>query len=169
MAMRDLLLPEYDQEMAKTRRLLERIPEDRLDWTPHPKSFTLQALLSHVVNIPTWIPMTLEQEVLDMAPEGQEPWKTPQQGNREAWLNAFDANVAKGRASLAALEDASLGRTWALKAGTKELFSAPKGAVLRGFVFNHLIHHRAQLGLYLRLLDVPVPGIYGPSADETTM
>ncbi len=166
MPMRDHLLPEYDHEMATTRRLLERVPEDRLDWTPHPKSFNLQALLSHLVNIPSWIPMTLEQEVLDMAPEGKEPWKTPQLETRTAWLAAFDANVAAGRASLEKLEDASLGQTWALKAGAKTLFSAPRAGVLRGFVFSHLIHHRAQLSVYLRMLDVPLPGIYGPSADE---
>jgi len=169
MPMRDALLPEYDQEMATTRRLLERVPEDRLDWTPHPKSFTLQALLSHLVNIPSWIPMTLEQNVLDMAPEGQKPWTTPQLTSRDAWLAAFDANTALGRASLEKLEDAQLAEIWTLKAGAQTYFSAPKGGVLRGFALNHLIHHRAQLSVYLRLLDVPLPSIYGPSADEQGM
>ena len=169
MAMREILLPEFDQEMASTRRLLERVPEDRLGWTPHPKSFTLQALLSHVVDIPSWIPMTLDQDSLDMAPEGQEPWKTPQMESRSAWLSAFDANVAAGRASLERLEDARLAETWTMKAGAEILFSAPKGVVLRSFVLNHLIHHRAQLSVYLRMLDVPLPGIYGPSADEQMM
>ena len=169
MSMREILLPEFDQEMASTRRLLERVPEDRLGWTPHPKSFTLQALLSHVVNIPSWIPMVLEQEVLDMAPEGQEPRKTPQMESRSAWLSAFDANVAAGRASLERLEDARLAETWTMKAGAEILFSAPKGVVLRSFVLNHLIHHRAQLSVYLRMLDIPLPGIYGPSADEQMM
>ncbi len=169
MAMREVLLPEFDQEMATTRRLLERVPEDRLAWTPHPKSFTLQALLSHVVNLPSWLPLTLDQDVLDMAPEGREPWKTPQMETRAAWIKAFDANVAAARTSLEKLEDARLGEMWALKAGAKVLFSAPKGPVLRGFVFNHLIHHRAQLGVYLRLLDVPLPGTYGPTADERMM
>lgn len=166
MAMREVLLPEFDQEMAATRRLLERVPEDRLDWTPHPKSFTLGGLLSHLVNIPSWIPMTLEQEVLDMAPEGKEPWKTPQLETRAAWLAAFDANVSQGRASLEQLEDARLQEIWTLKAGAQTYFSAPKGGVLRSFALNHFIHHRAQLTVYLRLLDVPLPGIYGPSADE---
>lgn len=169
MPMRDLLLPEFDHEMGTTRRLLERVPEDRLDYRPHPKSFTLQALLSHVVNIPSWIPMTLEQDVLDMAPEGQEPWKTPQFDRKDLWLAAFDANVIAGRTSLEKLDDACLGKTWVLKAGAKTLFSAPKGGVLRGFTFSHLIHHRAQLSVYLRMLDVPLPGIYGPSADEQVM
>ncbi len=169
MPMREILLPEFDQEMATTRRLLERVPEDRLDWTPHAKSFTLQALLSHVVDLPGWIPMTLDQDALDVAPEGQEPWKTPQMETQAAWLAAFDANVAAGRASLEQLEDARLADIWAMKAGARVLFSAPKGAVLRGFVFNHLVHHRAQLGVYLRLLDVPLPGSYGPTADERMM
>lgn len=169
MAMREILLPEFDQEMAITRRLLERVPEDRLGWTPHPKSFTLQALLSHVVNLPSWVPMTLDQDVLDMAPEGQEPWKTPQMERRAAWIKAFDANVAAGRASLERLEDARLAETWTLKAGAETYFSAPKGAVLRSFALNHLVHHRAQLCVYLRLLDVPLPAVYGPSADEQVM
>ena len=169
MMMREVLLPEFDQEMTTTRRLLERIPEAHLSWTPHPKSFTLQDLLSHVVNIPSWIPMTLEQDVLDVAPEGQEPWQTPQLASKAAWLAAFDANVTLGRASLEKLEDPTLAQMWSMKAGPQTLFSAPKGSVIRGFVFNHLVHHRAQLGLYLRLLDVPLPGTYGPTADEPMM
>jgi len=169
MPMREILLPEFDQEMAATRRLLERVPEDRLGWTPHPKSFTLQALLSHIVDIPSWIPMTLDQDMLDVAPEGQEPWQTPQMETKAAWLAAFDTNVALGRASLERLLDARLEEIWSMKAAAKVLFSAPKGSVLRGFVLNHLIHHRAQLCVYLRLLDIPLPGIYGPSADEQMM
>lgn len=166
MSMREALLAEYDQEMATTRRLLERVPEDRLPWAPHPKSMTLQALLSHLVNIPSWIPMTLDQPELDMAPEGQEPWTTPQQTQRAAWMAAFEANVAAGRASLAQVTEARLAESWTLKAGGKPYFTQPKGGVLRGFVMSHLIHHRGQLSVYLRLLDVPLPSIYGPSADE---
>ncbi len=167
MNLRDLLLPEYNQETAKTRTVLERVPEDQLGWKPHPKSFSLQALLCHVANLPSWIPLTLDREVLDMAPAGAEPWKTPQFDRRDQWLAAFDANVAAGRAALEQLTDAQAAQTWTLAAAGQTLFSAPKGSVLRGFVFNHLVHHRAQLAVYLRLLDVPVPGIYGPSADET--
>lgn len=165
---RDLLLPEFDQEMASTRRVLERVPAERLDFRPHPKSMSLQGLLSHVVNIPTWVALTLELPELDLMPEGKH-WETPQQTEREAWLKAFDTQAAAARASIAAADDARMAEPWSLKSQGHVHFTAPKQGVLRSFVLNHLIHHRAQLGVYLRLLDVPVPGVYGPSADDTTM
>lgn len=168
MLIKDLLLPEFDQEMAATRRMLERVPEDRLEWQPHPKSMTLQALLSHVVNIPTWVPFTLDHAELDMMPEGK-PWTTPQQTVRETWMATFEASVAAARLSLDAATDACMEETWTLKGNGQVYFSALKRTVLRSFVFNHLVHHRAQLGVYLRLLDIPVPGVYGPSADEQGM
>ncbi|MCE1228820.1 MAG: DUF664 domain-containing protein [Firmicutes bacterium] len=164
--MREALLAEFDHEMATTRRMLERVPEAHLSWKPHPKSMSLQVLVSHLVNIPTWLPPTLEQSFIDMAPVGEAPITTPQQTSRDQWMQTFDTNVANARASLAALEAPKLAELWSLKAGEKIFFTLPKGAVLRSFIFNHLIHHRAQLGVYLRLLDVPLPSVYGPTADE---
>jgi uncharacterized damage-inducible protein DinB len=165
MQIKDLLLPEFDQEIATTRKLVALFPEDRLDWRPHPKSMGLQFLVSHIVNIPTWVPVTLEQATLDLMPEGKK-WETPQVATRMAALASLEANMAAARASLGKASDEVMAETWTLLGGGKVLFSAPKSGVLRGFVFNHLVHHRAQLGVYLRLLDVPLPGSYGPSADE---
>jgi len=168
MLIKDLLLPEFDQEMAHTRKMLERVPENQLTWRPHPKSMTLQGLLSHLVNLPTWVPLTLDVAELDLMPEGK-PWVTPQQSTRDAWLAAFDAGVVQARASLAAATDERMEETWTLKGNGQVYFAAPKKGVLRSFVLNHLVHHRAQLGVYLRLLEIPVPGIYGPSADDQGM
>lgn len=162
MAIVDALLPEFDHEMTTTRKVLERVPEDKFDWKPHAKSFSLGALATHVATIPTWGTETLtksEIEVGGQGPPGQPPSKTD-------LLARFDKNVAETRAALTGRTDAELMSNWSLKRDGKTLFSMPKAAVWRSFVLNHLIHHRAQLAVYLRLLDVPVPSIYGPSADE---
>lgn len=165
MEIRALLLPEFDQEMATTRRLLEACPDGPAEYRPHPKSMTWQALVSHLVNIPAWVPLTLDQAELDMGPDGK-AWTTPQMGSRAEALAAFDANVASARMSLAAAGDDRMAETWTLKGNGQVHLSAPKVTVLRAFVLNHLVHHRAQLGVYLRLLDLPLPGTYGPSADQ---
>lgn len=165
MLIRDLFLPEYDMELATTRKLVAAVPDDKLAWRPHDKSMTLQYLVSHLVNIPAWVPLSLDHPELDMAPEGKK-WETPQMASRAEALAALDANGAAGRASLAAADDARMEESWSLKAGGQVYFTCPKRTVMRNFVMNHLIHHRAQLGVYLRLLDVPLPGSYGPSADE---
>lgn len=168
MLVRELLLPEFDQEMATTRALLAVVPEDRPDWRPHPKSQTLQALVSHVANIPSWMGLTLDGEGLDLA-AGGEGWKTPQLATRQAILAVFDAHVEAARARLAQAGDATFAEPWTLRAGEKVFFTQPKVAVVRSFLLNHLIHHRAQLGVYLRLLDVPLPSSYGPTADQPGM
>lgn len=165
MFIKGLLLPEFDQEMAHTRKILERVPEDRLTWRPHPKSMALQALVSHLVNIPSWLPLTLDHAEVDLMPEGK-PWVTPQQTTRQDWLAAFDSHAAAARACLEATTDERMEETWTLKGNGQVYFASPKKGVLRSFVFNHLVHHRAQLGVYLRLLEIPVPGVYGPSADD---
>jgi uncharacterized damage-inducible protein DinB len=165
MAFRDALIPEFDHEVANTRKTLERVPEDKLSWKPHEKSMSLGHLARHVAEIPSWTGPTIEQDSLDLA--GYKPPAEPK--TRKEILDVFDKNVKAARASLEKLEDSALGKPWALKGGDQVYFSMPKGGVLRGFVFSHLIHHRAQLGVYLRLLDVPVPSIYGPSADEQNM
>ncbi len=162
----DALLAEFDKEVTTTRRVLERVPEDRFDWKPHAKSFSIGALAAHGAGLPTGAVETLTKSEIDLSPDQPPPAALP---SREALLAAFDANAAAARAALAGRSDAELAGTWSLKRGGRTLFSMPKAAVLRSFVFNHLIHHRGQLTVYLRLLDVPVPAVYGPSADEPAL
>lgn len=160
------LLPEFDQEMAKTRTTLERLPEDRLDWRPHPKSPTLGWLATHVAQIPGWAVMVFEKEALDIAPPTGRLPQPPEAKSRPELLELFDRNASAARAAVAGATDEDFGKPWSLLSGGRMLFTLPRLVVLRGFVMNHTIHHRAQLGLYLRLNDLPVPAIYGPSADE---
>jgi uncharacterized damage-inducible protein DinB len=166
MTLSQSLLPEFDHEMAGTRRTLERVPEDRLGWRPHAKSMTLGGLATHLANIPSWIGYTIKLDSLDVAPVGAPPWREEEKTSQAALLGHFDAHVAEGRTLLAAATDEHLLGPWTLLAGGKAVFTMPRIATLRAFVMNHNVHHRAQLGVYLRLLDVPVPGLYGPSADE---
>jgi uncharacterized damage-inducible protein DinB len=166
MSLGQSLLPEFDHETSGTRKTLERVPEDRLDWRPHPKSMTLGGLASHLANVPSWIAFTVSFPSLDLAPVGQPPLRQPEMTSRKALLEHFDRHVAEGRAALATASDEALLAPWTLLSGGKAYFTMPRIAVLRSFVMNHNVHHRAQLGVYLRLLDVAVPGLYGPSADE---
>lgn len=166
MSISESLLPEFDNEMTSTRKTLERIPEDKLDWKPHEKSTTLGNLAAHIANMPSWVEHTLGKDSLDLAPPGVEPpHAAPIQSAQEV-LEIFDKNVASGRAAIAAASDEQMFQPWTLLKGGNALMTLPKAAVLRSFVMNHIIHHRAQLGVYLRLNDVPVPSVYGPSADE---
>jgi len=166
MALRDALLPEFDTEMASTRKVLERVPVDKADYKPHAKSGSLGWLALHVADLPQWVVETIHKDELDFAPPGA-PRPAPQKiETREKLLASFDGKVAAGRAAIAGASDEHLAKQWTLKAGGHTIFSMPRSAVLRSFVMNHIIHHRAQLGVYLRLNDVPVPGMYGPSADE---
>lgn len=168
MAIIDALLPEFDQEMANTRRVLERVPDDRLDWRPHPKSSTMGALATHLAMLPGWTVETLHRDELDLMPVGKEPPPRPEEAkSREELLSRFDVAVGGARAALAEATDAALFENWRLLSAGNQLLSLPRAAVLRGFVLSHMIHHRAQLGVYLRLNDIPVPAIYGPSADES--
>jgi uncharacterized damage-inducible protein DinB len=161
----DGLLPEFDQEMTTTRRLLERVPEDRIDWRPRARSWTLGQLAQHVATLPMWGSITLTQSELDLEASGAPPALR----TRAELLDAFDRNVAGTRAALAGRTDGELLAPWTLKKGGHAVFSMPKVSVWRSFVLNHLVHHRGQLSVYLRLQDVPVPSIYGPSADEGQM
>lgn len=157
-----MFIPEFEHEAALTRKTLERVPLEQGDWKPHEKSFTLRQLASHLATIPSWTAVTLQQDELDMDPDDQ----APQFDTREAMLDAFDRSVEEARQVLADTSGEQLMGTWTLKSGGATVLSMPRLAVLRGFVLNHAVHHRAQLGVYLRLLGVPVPSIYGPSADE---
>ena len=165
MGIKDALLPEFDHEMATTRRLLERVPDGEFGWKPHEKSMTLGRLAAHIANIPFWMSMTLETTVFELdslPPDSQR--QVPE--SQAAVLKDFDAKVGTARARLAAALDAELLTPWTLKKGGQEMFTMPRISALRGFVMNHIIHHRGQMSVYLRLHNVPVPSIYGPSADE---
>jgi uncharacterized damage-inducible protein DinB len=164
MPLADALLPEFDHEVATTRKVLERVPADKFAWKPHPKSFSLGDLAAHLTEIAMWGQMTLDRSEIDMA--GPSERKLP--ASTADLVSAFDTNAAATRASLTGKTDAELMAPWALKRGGTTIFSMPKAAVWRSFVMNHLVHHRAQLAVYLRMNDVPVPSIYGPSADEQT-
>ena len=167
MKINEALLPEFDQEMANTRKTLERVPDDKLGWKPHPKSFAMGSLATHIVNMIGWTTDTIAKDSFDVAPPGAPPYKEEPLGSRKALLEKFDKNVASARAAIAGASDEHLLKPWSLLAGGNTIFTMPRIACLRGFVMNHTIHHRAQLGVYLRLNDVAVPAIYGPSADET--
>lgn len=166
MGLSESLLPEFDHEMANTRKTLERVPDDKFGWKPHEKSFPMGGLATHLANLPSWGSLTVSSDSFDMAPEGK-PLKTPELNSCKAVLEKFDENVAGTRAAIAGASDADLFKPWALMSNGNTLLTMPKIAVLRSFVMNHMIHHRAQLGVYLRLNDIPVPSIYGPSADES--
>ena len=166
MALSESLLPEFDHETSNTRRAMERTPEDRWDWRPHEKSMTAGELTTHLANLLTWVVNTIKDDSFDVGPPGSEPPSVQAVGNREEALKVFDRNLQVAREAIAGASDEALMAMWSLKAGEQTLFSMPKMAVLRSFVMNHMIHHRAQLGVYLRLCDVPVPAVYGPSADE---
>jgi len=153
-AIKDALLPEFTQEMAVTRTLLERVPAERADWKPHAKSMSLGELAMHVAEMPSLLRVTCGGSEFDTNPPGGTPYRTPAFTSTSALVAAFDANVASGREALSHAEDAVFMQPWALKSGGKVLMSMPRAVAVRGFVLNHLIHHRGQLSVYLRLLDV---------------
>jgi uncharacterized damage-inducible protein DinB len=166
MRISDALLAEFDQEMKTTRKCLERIPDDKFNYKPHPRSFDMGALAVHIATMLDWGALTLESDSFDYAPEGGEPYVPPVAKKNAELLALFDKAAREFRAALAAAEDEAMMRPWSLKAAGKTLFTMPKVAVFRGMIFNHLIHHRGQLTVYLRLNEIPVPALYGPSADE---
>lgn len=161
------MLPEFDMEMGNTRKILERVPEGKPDFAPHAKSMTLARLAGHLAEIPMWGQMTLARDEFDVNPEGGTPYQTTPMTSRKELLESFDREVKKARAALESATDESMMKTWALKNRGATLMALPRVVVMRSFVMNHMIHHRAQLGVYLRLNDVPVPGLYGPSADDS--
>ena len=169
MPISQMLLPEFDMEMAKTRTTLERVPEDKFAWKPHDKSMTMGRLAGHLAEMPGWASFTVDLESLDVAPPGAPPYEPPKLESRKDILDLFDKNVASARAAIGKASDENLGKPWTLLSGGKTIFTMPRVAVLRSMILNHTIHHRAQLGVYLRLNNVPVPATYGPSADEGTM
>jgi uncharacterized damage-inducible protein DinB len=154
------LIPEFEHEMATTRRLLERVPSDRGEWKPHPKSFSLGHLAQLVARMPGWVASALADERLDLTGYPGYSYETT-----DTLLKEFDANVRAGRAALDRVSDEQLAAMWSLTRGDLVLFSLPKAEAVRSHL-SHLYHHRGQLTVYVRLLDIPVPSIYGPTADE---
>jgi uncharacterized damage-inducible protein DinB len=169
MALKDGILSEFDHEMQGTRKTLERIPEDKFDWKPHEKSFSLGKLSQHLAEIPGWTLETMNLESFDIAPPGAPPPRAEPLKTCREILEKFDKGVSNARAAIAAATDESFFVPWSLLMGGKTVLTLPRVAVLRSFVLSHAIHHRAQLGVYLRLNNVPVPALYGPSADESGM
>jgi len=167
MAIRDALLPELDQELAATRRVLAVVPESKVAFRPHPKSWTLGELALHVANVLTWLPMTLRSTEFDLSPPGGPTFVPPKFESAAATVRVFDENARAARAALAEATDAALAVPWTLKRHGEALFTLPRVACVRSFVLNHHIHHRGQLTVVLRLCDVPLPPIYGPTADVT--
>lgn len=158
----DNLLIDLDREMTSTRRVLERYPAGKGTWQPHAKSRPLSALATHIAHIPHHGANILTTSEMDVATRQPQP---PKDSAAEL-LEAFDAGVARLKEAIAATDEARLGEKWTMRAGSRVLASESRAMLMRLMVINHLVHHRAQLGVYLRLLDVPVPGVYGPSADE---
>jgi uncharacterized damage-inducible protein DinB len=163
MAIRDGILPEFDHEIATTRRVLERVPEGKPDYKPHETSMPLDRLAGHVAEVPGWAKETILQDSIAIGQAGDQALKMT---SRKQLLEEFDKRVAAARAAIAGASDEDFMKPWSLIAYGKPVMTLPKIVVLRGFVMNHMIHHRAQLGVYLRLNGVPVPSIYGPSGDE---
>ena len=166
MAISQMFLPEFDHEAANTRKTLERVPDDKWDWKPHPKSGTLGWLAGHIATLNDWARETIQNDQLDYAPVSGPKYEAPKTRNRKELLEVFDRLTAEARKAIAGVSDEALMKPWTLLMGGQVIFTMPRAAVLRGFCFNHLIHHRGQLTTYLRALDIPVPALYGPSADE---
>lgn len=163
MPLRQTALGDLEPELATTRRVLERIPDEHLGWTPHPKSWTLGMLATHVANLITWQSTVLGTEGLDLAAV---PPAQAAPTSRDEILERFDGAAAGLRAAIGGATDEALMATWTLRKGDHVIMSQPRLAVFRTVGISHMVHHRAQLSVYLRLLDVPVPSMYGPSADE---
>jgi uncharacterized damage-inducible protein DinB len=162
----DLFMAELDHEMALTRKTIERVPDDKFHYKPHEKSMEMGALALHIAMMTGWGADTLKNDSFDIAPVDGPKYEMPTANNRAELLAVFDQNVSALRAALASTEDEAMMKQWSLLNGGTPIFTMPRGAVMRSMIFNHLVHHRGQLTVYLRMNNVAVPAIYGPSADE---
>ncbi|MEO6884367.1 MAG: DinB family protein [Bacteroidia bacterium] len=163
MALNTGLLAELKQETENSRKMLERIPMDKLSWKPHEKSMTIEQLSKHIANLPTWISMALLKNELDFA-KGYTP--VPDFKSTEELISQLNKNTEEALKALEQFDDAHFLENWTLRNGDHIILTMKRIAIIRGLAMNHMIHHRGQLSVYLRMLDIPVPGIYGPSADE---
>ena len=164
MSVSESLLPEFDHEMANTRRMLERVPVASFGWKPHETSRSVGQLAVHLTMIPKWLAMVMNDDETDFAKSPPPPYEDP--ASAAALLETFDTALAAGRAALARANDEHMLRRWTARAGSQVLFSLPRAALVRGFILSHMIHHRGQLTVYYRMLRVPVPALFGASADE---
>lgn len=160
----DAMVAEFTHEARITRKLLERLPEDKLSWKPHPKSMSMGGLSTHIAHIPEWIGTIVNDSEFDLAVGGRE--RTKERESRQEILDYFDANVEQLKSTLSGKPDAHLFQIWTLKNDGEVVVTLPRVACVRSFILSHVIHHRGQLSVYLRENDVPLPSIYGPSADE---
>lgn len=163
MSISEALLGEMEYEAATTRKVIERIPAEKFDWKPHEKSMGMAQLASHISEMFGWTPMTLNQPELDFAKFDYKPYVPT---SSEDLLEFFDKNVAEATTTLKNTSDEVFFESWSMRNGEEIYFTMPKAATMRSFIMNHIVHHRGQLSVYLRLNDIPVPSIYGPSADE---
>lgn len=166
MTLSEMLLPEFDQEMVNTRKVLERVPTDKFGWKPDEKSGTMGWLASHVSTLPWFATSTITTESFDFAPEGKPTYRPEIAESTEKLLAQLDQKAAEARAAIAGASDEHLAKDWSLLANGHVLFTLPRYTVIRTFMMNHLIHHRGQLTMYMRQNKIPLPGLYGPSADE---
>ncbi len=163
MSYAETMLPEFEHEMANTRKVLECLADDKLDWQAHPTTKSIGWNANHLAEIAGWVEGTLTQLTWDVAPVDGEPYQSPALTTRKEILDLFDRNVAAARQAISTVKDEELGKSWSLLQGGQPIFTMPRAAVIRSFVINHLIHHRAHLSVYLRLNDISVPEMYGPS------
>ena len=158
----EMLLKEMEQEAQTTRKMLSIVPDDKYDWKPHPKSMTIRQLATHIAELPTWITMVLTTDELDF---NAQPYNPAIINNTAELMDFFEKSLVSGRDTLTAAKEEDLLPTWTMRAGDEIYLTATKGEVIR-ITFSQVVHHRAQMGVYLRLLNIPIPGSYGPSADE---
>ena len=163
-----MLLPDFDHEMAVTRTLMERAPESRLQWTPHPRSWTLAELCVHLAHLPLWGVMVIRQSAFDLHPVDGTPLPRPRFESHAATLRTFDEHVAQARHDISGAADRCCWPGGPCRMPDARSFTMPRLSVIRSFVLSHMIHHRGQLSVYLRLCEVPLPAIYGPTADSAT-
>lgn len=166
MGLNEALLAEFENEMQTTRKCLANVPTEKMNWTPHEKSMSMGRLASHIADMVGWASEIIANDVLEIAPPGGEPRQTKEAASTEELLEIFDKNLAAGTAAIAGASDETFFQDWTFKYGGRALMTIPRVGSIRGFVLSHIIHHRGQLSVYLRLNDILVPSIYGPSADD---
>lgn len=166
MSLREKIFADFEQEMANTRKCLERVPNDKWDWKIHEKSNTIGWVAGHLAEIPSWAVSAIQEDGFDICPPDAPPVQPIRPQTIEETLEIFDKNLAEARAAMATFQDEDLDKPWSLLNGGQALFTMPKMTVIRSWVINHSIHHRAILTVYFRVNDIPVPAIYGPSGDE---